>query len=99
MRFSIFIIALFLATAAFISSVGGADTDSSAADAKLIMTQCTRCHDSARICAGLGVKDAAQWRATVGRMVSKGAELKGDQIESTAAYLSGLPKGSGPICR
>lgn len=59
---------------------------------------CARCHSPKRICLNLGVKSDAAWKATVARMVEKGAQLPADQVEAAAGYLSGLAPGTGTVC-
>lgn len=59
---------------------------------------CSRCHTTKRICLNLGVKSDAAWKATVTRMVGKGAQLPADQIGAVAGYLTGLAPGGGTVC-
>ena len=60
---------------------------------------CSRCHSPKRICLNLGVKSAPAWKATVEKMVGKGAQLPTDKIEAAAGYLSGLAPGEGTLCQ
>lgn len=66
-------------------------------DRELIPPSCTRCHDSAKTCAGLG-KDEAWWTATVRRMCKYGAGLSDKQVLRTAHYLSSLKPGDDAVC-
>jgi len=59
---------------------------------------CSRCHSPKRICLNLGVKNDAAWKATVTRMVQKGAQLPANQIDAATAYLAGLAPGTGTVC-
>jgi mono/diheme cytochrome c family protein len=59
---------------------------------------CSRCHTTKRICLNLGVKSDVVWKATVTRMVGKGAQLPDGQIDTVAGYLAGLAPGTGAVC-
>ncbi len=63
----------------------------------LVMTRCTECHATDRICEYLG-RDADWWDDTIGRMMAKGARIDGDQKDGLVAYLHGLEPGAGPVC-
>lgn len=60
---------------------------------------CSRCHSTKRICLNLGVKSEDAWKATVTKMVSKGAQLSSDKIDTAASYLTGLTPGAAPLCQ
>ncbi len=64
----------------------------------LVMNACTTCHDSKRICSSLGNKNDAAWKATIDRMVKKGAKLSAAEVEAVLAYLAKLPPASQPVC-
>jgi hypothetical protein len=66
---------------------------------KTIMTTCTVCHDTQRICDALGKKDRDAWSMTVTRMVGKGASLDKEGIPQVVGFLSGLNPGSKPVCK
>ncbi|MUM78554.1 hypothetical protein GKC30_12995 [Pseudodesulfovibrio sp. F-1] len=59
---------------------------------------CSRCHSPKRVCLTVGVKNDAAWKATVARMVQKGAQLPADRIDAASAYLAGLAPGTGTVC-
>jgi hypothetical protein len=63
-----------------------------------ILKACTVCHGAPKVCAQIGKKDEAQWKATIERMVKKGAELPADQQAAAAKYLADPKAASGPIC-
>lgn len=67
--------------------------------ANLVMTSCTACHDTKRICDGLAKKDKDAWNQTVTRMVGKGAALSSEDIPVVAGYLAALKPGSPPVCK
>lgn len=64
-----------------------------------IMSTCTACHDTQRICNAMGIKDKDAWNQTVTRMVGKGAALNTDDIPKVVDFLAGLKPGSPPICK
>ncbi len=56
------------------------------AEAKAVLnTNCATCHSTARIASAQ--KDLPGWKATIDRMISKGAILTSDQAEWIAIYL------------
>ncbi|ADU61853.1 MAG: hypothetical protein KUA35_07245 [Pseudodesulfovibrio sp.] len=63
-----------------------------------VKQSCSRCHTTKRICLNLGVKSDTAWKATVARMVEKGAQLPAGQIDAAAGYLTGLAPGGGTVC-
>jgi hypothetical protein len=65
----------------------------------MIMTACTACHDTQRICNALGKKDKDAWAQTVNRMVGKGAVLDKDSVPQVVDFLTSLKAGSQPICK
>jgi cytochrome c553 len=65
---------------------------------KLTAERCTACHDSARICEKLAVRDAETWAATVARMRATGAKLNDDEVQTVAEYLSTAKPGAKPLC-
>ncbi len=64
-----------------------------------VMTKCTACHTTRRICDNLGEKDREEWIRTVSEMVSKGADVAEQDIPVVAEYLANLEPGSEPVCR
>ncbi len=66
---------------------------------KTVMTACTVCHDTQRICDALGKKDKDAWSMTVTRMVGKGASLDKEGIPQVVNFLSGLTPDSKPVCK
>lgn len=65
----------------------------------LVMTACTACHDTQRICNALGKKDKDAWTQTVTRMVGKGAAIDKGSIAEVVDFLSSLKPGTPPICK
>lgn len=64
-----------------------------------VKNACSMCHSTKRVCLNLGVKSGAAWKATVTKMVAKGAQLKADEIDMAAGYLAGLAPGTGTVCQ
>jgi cytochrome c5 len=63
------------------------DNSNSALDGKtLLETRCTTCHDLSRVTNKS--KTLEEWRATVERMVDKGADLNADEQEILIQYLA-----------
>ena len=65
----------------------------------MVMTACTACHDTQRICDALGKKDKDAWAQTVNRMVGKGAALDKDSVPRVVDFFTSLQAGSQPICK
>lgn len=65
---------------------------------EVIKTNCSRCHSTKRICLALNFKKKAAWEKTVGRMVSKGAQIPPNRVAETVDYLAGLKPGTGTVC-
>jgi hypothetical protein len=65
----------------------------------MVMTACTACHNTQRICDALGIKDNDAWAQTVNRMAGKGAALDKDSIPRVVDFLASLKAGSQPICK
>ena len=53
----------------------------------LVKNKCTYCHSTARICKNMGRWNDSQWRATVERMVGKGARADSTEQAAIASYL------------
>jgi cytochrome c553 len=64
-----------------------------------VMTACTECHTTARICDNLGRKDRGEWTRTIERMASRGADVSPEDIPELAEYLANLKPGSKPVCK
>lgn len=64
----------------------------------LVMTACTQCHDTGRICKNLGKKSLKKWDKTVSRMIRKGAALPEENKDLVNEYLFSLEPGSQPVC-
>jgi cytochrome c5 len=56
----------------------------------LLQERCTACHNLNRV--ESAKKTGDEWRATVGRMVSKGAKLNSDEQETLIKYLTATYK-------
>ena len=65
----------------------------------LVMTACTACHNSQRVCDALGKKDRDGWNETVNRMVGKGAKVPSESLPLVVDYLAGLQPGAKPVCK
>lgn len=63
-----------------------------------VASACSACHDNARVCKNLGIKDKDAWANTVARMVAKGAALDAAQTQAAIDYLAGLAPGTGSVC-
>ncbi len=64
-----------------------------------IMSACTKCHNTQRICANLGVKDQAAWNTTVTRMVGKGAQVSEAEKPAVVDWLTAQQPGAKPVCQ
>lgn len=64
-----------------------------------VMSACSACHSTQKVCDALGKKDKAAWTQTVDRMVGKGAAINKDSIPAVVELLAGLAPGTKPICR
>lgn len=65
----------------------------------IVMTKCTECHSTKRICDNLDKKDREEWTETIYKMVSNGADVAEQDIPAIAEYLADLEPGSKPVCR
>jgi cytochrome c5 len=65
----------------------------------LVMTACSACHDTGRICDALGKKDKDAWGLTVTRMMGKGAAIDQESLPGVVDFLANLNPGSQPICK
>ena len=74
-------------------------SQSATASSDLVMSRCSSCHGTERICRMLGVKSEAEWKSTVRRMVANGARLKSGEQPTIVGYLAGLEAGAKPICK
>uniref|UniRef100_A0A7C4RT86 Cytochrome c domain-containing protein n=1 Tax=Desulfatirhabdium butyrativorans TaxID=340467 RepID=A0A7C4RT86_9BACT len=94
-RSAFLVVAIVMGIAAvFHATADAADPSPEAA----ILKSCTVCHGAAKICQQIGKKDEAQWKATIERMVKKGADLPANLQAPAAAYLAGTKAASGPLC-
>jgi len=59
---------------------------------------CNTCHTHERLCANLG-QGKAWWRQTTKRMRGNGAPITKAQAKASAAFLTMLEPGSGPVCK
>ena len=55
---------------------------------QLVQSRCTVCHSQARIERGLRSKSPEQWRQTVNRMISHGAELSTPEKQAVLDFLA-----------
>lgn len=93
-------VAFFVLLAAAVSCEKSQARSQQAGDpATLVMTACTACHETQRICDGLGKKDKGAWNKTVTRMVDKGASVAPEDIPAVVEYLTDLKPGSQPVCK
>jgi cytochrome c553 len=89
---------LFFAVLAF-GACATSKTEPRGTPEDLVMTACTACHDTQRICSNLENKDKDAWTLTVTRMKDKGAALGTGDIARVAEYLAGLKAGAKPVCK
>ena len=66
--------------------------------AALVMTSCSKCHDTQRVCKNIGKKNQGEWDTTVTRMIEKGAPLPIEKKDQVIEYLLTISPGSKPIC-
>jgi hypothetical protein len=66
--------------------------------AALVMTSCSKCHDTKRICKNIGEKNREEWDKTVTRMIEKGALLPLEKKDQAIEYFLSASPGSKPIC-
>lgn len=64
-----------------------------------VMSACTRCHNTQRICANLGAKDKAAWNTTVTRMMGKGAQVAEAEKPAVVDWLATQQPGAKPVCQ
>jgi mono/diheme cytochrome c family protein len=64
----------------------------------LVMTRCTGCHDTVRICRGLRARGKDAWDTTVTRMMLRGAQVDPQDKALIVDYLFTLPAGAKPVC-
>lgn len=65
---------------------------------EVVKTSCSSCHNTARVCAKLGQRDAETWKMTIMRMKANGARLPAERVDEAAAYLGGLEPGNSSLC-
>lgn len=91
-RLRIMLVGLMIGLAIFMVACGGgeANVDEGAGDAPdgkaLLEGRCVDCHGLDRTTSAS--KTEAEWRETVGRMVSKGAQLSSAEVDTLVAYLA-----------
>jgi hypothetical protein len=66
--------------------------------ATLITERCETCHYKTRICQKLGEKSKSAWKRTVKNMVSYGAQLNKDEINSLITCLDSRHKSVVSLC-
>lgn len=86
------------ALSALIALVAFAGFAAAGDPAQTIMSACSKCHDTKRICAKLGTKDKAGWDATVTRMMSKGAQVAEADKAGVVDWLVAQKPGAKPVC-
>lgn len=64
-----------------------------------VMSACTKCHNTQRICANLGAKDKAAWNTTVTRMMGKGAQVSEAEKPAVVDWLAAQQPGAKPVCQ
>ncbi|MFH1982105.1 MAG: hypothetical protein ABIL58_09675 [Pseudomonadota bacterium] len=66
----------------------------------LVMTNCTVCHTTQRICNRLGELDGTGWQGIIQTMLAKRNEglLSDDEKQAMADFLNQQPKGAPPVC-
>jgi hypothetical protein len=63
-----------------------------------VKMKCTYCHNAERICKSMGRKNASEWRATITRMVTKGAKIDDTQKNAMADFLVAARPQSTTLC-
>lgn len=64
----------------------------------LVKTKCTYCHNADRICKNFGRRGSSEWRATVSRMISKGARVDETEAAAIANYLVTARAENSTLC-
>lgn len=64
----------------------------------LVMTRCTRCHDTVRLCRSLRAKGKDAWDMAVTHMMLRGAQVDPQEKALIVEYLFTLPAGARPVC-
>ncbi|EGY25552.1 hypothetical protein DA2_2270 [Desulfovibrio sp. A2] len=67
--------------------------------AATVMSACSKCHNTQRICANLGVKDKTAWNTTVTRMMGKGAQVSEADKPAVVEWLAAQQAGAKPVCQ
>ena len=86
MRWVLFMAVLALVLASVLVACGGAKEEAALDGKALVEARCTTCHDLKRVTAAQKTSD--EWKATVGRMVSLGAELNEVEQKAVIDYLA-----------
>jgi mono/diheme cytochrome c family protein len=75
----------------------GAESSGGAAGKQLVDSNCARCHALSFVTNARHTRD--EWQAVVNDMISRGATLDGDEIDSVVQYLADAygPGGSGAV--
>ena len=94
------IMIIFLFCAVTLAALNAADNPATSHDeiASLVMTTCTKCHDTKRICKNIEKKTRDEWDTTVTRMIKKGARLSVEDKDQVVGYFFSLTPGSKPLC-
>ena len=94
------VLVVFLSGALILTAQSTASSSAQSDDeiAPLVMTSCSKCHDTKRICKNIGKKNREEWDTTVTRMIEKGALLPLERKDQALDYLTALSPGSKPIC-
>jgi len=89
---------LFVALSLTTLSTQSSSAQSDDGIAALVMTSCSKCHDTQRVCKNIGKKNQGEWDTTVTRMIEKGAPLPIENKDQVIEYLLTISPGSKPIC-
>jgi hypothetical protein len=67
---------------------------------RIVMSYCTQCHDTQRICKRLGAMDRTGWQSIVERMIIKrGVRMATPEEKNKVInWLASQPKGAKPLC-
>lgn len=87
------------ATLAAVAAFSSAAPATAQDPAGTVMSACTRCHNTQRICANLGAKDKAAWNTTVTRMMGKGAQVSEAEKPAVVDWLATQQPGAKPVCQ
>ncbi len=90
-------IALLIISAAFLW-VNAPATSAEENPENLVKMKCTYCHNAERICKNLGRRGSSEWRATVSRMITKGARVDDAEKSAITGFLVTARAENSTLC-